>query len=376
MCSTKIHTLYRFSSFSVRLKDHFQTKLSRNYSSLNGIRGRGAQFIGTLINRKPRRVDTHHHIVPDFYAQAVEAAGGDPSGWATPQWSLQSAKEQMSIMGVDIAIMSITAPGTKIYEGKIEKGRDFARKLNEFSASIVQKNPMNFGFFASLPPLTDVEGAIAEIDYAHSTLKADGVTLFTSYDHDKYLGHPLFRLIWIKLNETNSVIFIHPCEAPTPIVNRYMPQPLIDYPHETTRTVADIVLSGTRSSFPNLNIILSHAGGTLPFLGRRMAGAGLIRSLKCPRGPRQILSDLRSFYFDTALSSSPLQLNALLEFADPSKILFGSDVPYASFPLSLYMTKCLDSFFKKNQNKSNQRKLWNNINRNNAKALFSRKIKD
>ncbi|CAF4968974.1 unnamed protein product, partial [Rotaria magnacalcarata] len=203
-----------------------------------------------------------------------------------------------------------------------------------------------------------------------------GFILFTSYDYDKYLGHSSFRPVWTKLNDINSVIFIHPSEAPTTIVNRYMPQPFVDYPHETTRTAADIVLSGTRAAFPNLKIILSHAGGTLPFLGKRLAGAGLIRSLKCPLGPRQILSDLRSFYFDTALSSSVPQLKALLEFADPSKILFGSDVPYASFPLSFYMTKCFDSFFKKNYSKNKHNDILTNINRNNAKALFIRKITD
>ncbi|CAF4798387.1 unnamed protein product [Rotaria sp. Silwood1] len=339
-------------------------------------REHSARIIGSLINRQPRRIDTHHHIVPEFYAQAVQETGGDPAGWPTPKWSFQLAKESMYLLGVELAIVSITAPGTKIYEGNTKKGRIFARKLNEYSANLVKNNTEKLGFFASLPSLIDIDGAIAEIDYAHSVLKADGFTLFTSYGHEKYLGHALFQPIWAKLNEINTVVFIHPSTAPTTTVNRYMPQPLVDYPHETTRTASDIVLSGTRAAFPNIRIILSHAGGTLPFLAQRIAGAGFIRSLNCPRGPRQILSDLRSFYFDTALSSSVPQLKALLEFADPSKIVFGSDVPYASLPVSLYITKCLDSFFKKNYNTNKQKDMWKNINRNNAKALFPQKIKD
>ncbi|CAF3959084.1 unnamed protein product [Rotaria sp. Silwood2] len=340
------------------------------------VRNQSARILGSFINRQPRRIDTHHHIVPEFYAQAVQETGGDPSGWPTPKWYPQLAKRSMSLLGVELAIVSITAPGTKIYEGNKEKGRVLARKLNEYSADLVKNNTGKFGFFASLPSLIDVEGTIAEIDYAHSILKADGFTLFTSYDHGKYLGHSLFQPIWAKLSEINPVVFIHPSEAPTTKVNCYMPQPLVDYPHETTRTVADLVLSGTRAAFPNINIILSHAGGTLPFLAQRIAGAGFIRSLSCPRGPRQILSDLRSFYFDTALSSSVPQLKALLEFADHSKIVFGSDIPYASLPVSLYMTKCLDAFFNKNYNTTKRKDLWHNINRNNAKALFPHKIKD
>lgn len=261
----------------------------------------------------------------------------------------------MSLLGIKTAIASITAPGTKIYEGDIEKGRILARKLNNYSADLVKSDPEKFGFFASLPSLLDVEGAIKEIEYAHSILKADGFTLFTSYGHGQYLGQISFQPIWASLNKLKAVVFIHPSETPTTTVDRYMPQPLIDYPQETTRAASDLVLTGARASFPDVKIILSHAGGTLPFLAQRIAGAGIMPSLKCPRVPLQILADFQSFYYDTALSSSVSQLKALLEFADHSKILFGSDVPYGSLPTSLFVTKSLDYFFngKNNQELKN-----------------------
>lgn len=44
----------------------------------------------------------------------------------------------------------------------------------------------------------------------------------------------------------------------------------------------------------------------------------------------QARRDLGRFYYDTALSTSTPQLSALLEFADASKIVFGSDFPYAA----------------------------------------------
>jgi 6-methylsalicylate decarboxylase len=47
------------------------------------------------------------------------------------------------------------------------------------------------------------------------------------------------------------------------------------------------------------------------------------------RSVRDTLTDLRSFYFDTALSASPSALPALLSFAQPDHILFGSDWPFA-----------------------------------------------
>ncbi|CAF4384784.1 unnamed protein product, partial [Adineta steineri] len=86
-------------------------------------------------------------------------------------------------------------------------------------------------------------------------------------------------------------------------------------------------------------------------------------------------TDFRSFYYDTALSSSIPQLMALLEFADPCKILFGSDVPYAPLPVVIDTTKSLDSFFQKNKI-DKYANLWQSINRGNAKILFPDKIQD
>lgn len=36
-----------------------------------------------------RRIDSHHHIVPPFYAEATMAAGAGPTRGKSPDWSLQ-----------------------------------------------------------------------------------------------------------------------------------------------------------------------------------------------------------------------------------------------------------------------------------------------
>lgn len=58
------------------------------------------------------------------------------------------------------------------------------------------------------------------------------------------------------------------CSGPQLIAD-IVPQPIIDYPQQTTRCAIDIVFRGVLTTHPNINIILSHAGGTLPFLGQR-----------------------------------------------------------------------------------------------------------
>jgi predicted TIM-barrel fold metal-dependent hydrolase len=81
---------------------------------------------------------------------------------------------------------------------------------------------------------------------------------------------------------------------------------------------------------PNISIILSHAGGAVPYLTWRLcAGERNIPNLS-EVAPAGILNYLKRFYYDTAMSSNPYTFGSLTELVDPSKILFGTD--YISGP--------------------------------------------
>ena len=110
--------------------------------------------------------------------------------------------------------------------------------------------------------------------------------------------------------------------------------------------------------YPNLKVILSHAGGFIPYAAHRMA---LICS---PDGTYEAgLNSLRQFYFDTALSGSPTALPSLLAFVDPSHILFGSDWPHAPIEAVNHFTNGLDAY-------PLDAELRAAINHQNAEALF------
>lgn len=97
---------------------------------------------------------------------------------------------------------------------------------------------------------------------------------------------------------------------------------------DTTRTIVDIVFSGTAARCPDLQFIFSHAGGTLPFLTERLVRAPIIDSKLSPRVPRGVLTELKRFYYDTAWAMHPMALASLTRLVDVSQILFGSDYPY------------------------------------------------
>lgn len=238
------------------------------------------------------------------------------------------SKLLMKRLGVQTAILSITAPGACIAKGS--ESLELARQLNEHAAELRDKDPEHFGFFANLPDILDTKGALAEIAYSLDTLHADGVTLFTRYgDNHTYLGHPSLEPIWAELNRRKCVVFVHPTHpVDTTMVNPKLPQPALDYPHETTRAAMDMILAGTRSKYPDCKVILSHAGGTLPYLVSRVATP----MRKAPEFAAQhrmgttyekVMEDFRSFYFDLALSSAPHVLDLALKVIPHDHILYG-----------------------------------------------------
>lgn len=245
---------------------------------------------------------------------------------------MESSEEVMGIIGTTTTIFSLTTPGVTFLTGLA--ARDMNRRVNEYCATIRDSKPTKFGFFASLPSLLDVDGAIEEIRYSLGTLRAEGVILFTRYgDENHYLGHELFRPIWKELNAWGAVVLVHPCmpRDRTPFPLTILPN-VVEFPHETTRTALDLIFSNTKKDNPDCKIILSHGGGTLPYLVGRVGFMELLPHAPVKKTREEIEEEIRSFYFDLALAGHENALNCLLRFVPHDHILFGSDFPYAPKP--------------------------------------------
>jgi aminocarboxymuconate-semialdehyde decarboxylase len=237
-----------------------------------------------------------------------------------------------------------------------------ARRVNEYTATLVEKWPRRFGNFATVP-LPDVVGALHEIEYAYEALNADGIVLLSNYN-GRYLGDPEFEPIWDALNARKAVVFVHPTKPAIETIAG-MPGPLIDYPFDTTRTAVQLVLNGVLSRHQEVKVILSHAGGFLPYASHRFAELtpGVRTDVPTPQG---ILELFHRFYFDTALSSGPAAFPSLIAFAGANRIVYGSDFPYAPASVGGSFTAKLDAY----------RDLTNDehaaINRTNSLSLFPR----
>ncbi len=284
----------------------------------------------------PHRIDVHQHLVPPFWSKDLERHGGDPSGWNSPPWSPEEAISYMDSLEIATGVLSLTAPSIEGWAG--EERADMARRVNDYGADLVQRRTDRFGFFATLA-LPDLDAALIEVGRAFDELKVDGVVLMSNYE-GVYLGHPSFEPIWKELDRRGAVVYIHPSKPQLPLLPG-IPAPITDYPFDSTRTAIDLVTAGHMTRFRSIKVILSHAGGFLPYTAARFAE--LLHALDLKRTVEVLTSDMQAFYFDTALST-PTALPSLLAFAAPGHILFGSDYPYAPVAVATSFTRHLDAY--------------------------------
>jgi predicted TIM-barrel fold metal-dependent hydrolase len=258
------------------------------------------------------RIDVHHHVVPPEFADdsmPIKVPDIDAQLRSMDSWHIQAA---------------ITSLTPRVVLKNLHRLREVARASNEFQARMLRDHPARFGAFALLP-LPDVDGALEEIAYALDVLRLDGVGLFSSVN-DTYLGDPLYEPVVDELNRRHAVVFIHPthCEAPDH-TRLHAPPFVVEYVFDTTRAIVNLIYTGTLRRCPNVRFIIAHGGGTVPFLAQRIS---MLEGHRHAKGVTDVIPTLRSLYYETASTTSSFALRSLQELADPTHILWGSDLPF------------------------------------------------
>jgi predicted TIM-barrel fold metal-dependent hydrolase len=268
------------------------------------------------------RIDVHHHISPPAYLDAL----GDEVGPPLKKWSLAKSIEDMDEGEVATAIVSVTQITMRLDDrGRI---RRLARDCNDYAAKIIADHRGRFGMFTALP-MPDIEGCLKEIEYGLDVLKADGVGLYTSY-RDKWLGDPAFDPIFAELDRRKAVVYVHPA-TPDCCVNLVpgIQDANIEYGTDTTRAIARMIFGGAAQRFPNVRIIWSHAGGTMPFLIERFMRTATFPEFR-QKLPGGFLPEAQRFYYDIAQASNKAALSCARQVIPASHFVFGTDYPYRS----------------------------------------------
>jgi predicted TIM-barrel fold metal-dependent hydrolase len=272
-------------------------------------------------------IDVHFHLIPQFYRDAVYEAGSGPAIGRYPDWTPALALDLMDNNGIALSLLSLGQPGVGFMPQ--EKAAAFARRCNDYAAELIAQHPKRFGCFGLLP-MHDIGLAIAEAQYCLDTLHFEGISLFASYG-ETFLGDTAFDPLLHYLDARNTVVHIHPSLHPSS-KSLDLPWPgfMIEYPFDTTRAAVNLLFSGALERFANIKFILSHAGGTLPFLAWRLSVAPMIDKRLKQRSREDIFAGLRTFWYDNALACGAAPMGALSKIAAPERIVFGCDWPFCS----------------------------------------------
>ena len=299
-----------------------------------GLLALGGDSLSAATPQPRGIIDVHNHYAPPEFLQFYKDHKVTPL--PNVGWGLQRQLHDMDVGGVAVAMLSSFTP----YDvGTVAERRALSRSLNEYGADLVRQHPKRFGLLATIP-LPDVEGCMAEIAYALDHLHADGVMVYTSAG-DRWIGHPDFDAIHREWDRRHAVVLLHPsaptcCRGLVPGV----PDAIIELPTDTTRAIASLVFGGVTQRYRNIRFVVSHGGGTMPFLIERfLSGSsaefvpgvvtqGAKMPLKVP--PGGTLNELRRMYYDTATISNPVAMRALKTVVTPSQIVFGTDFWYVT----------------------------------------------
>ena len=229
-------------------------------------------------------------------------------------------------------VLSLPSTPGVWFDGAAGSPHDLARMCSDFGAEMVRDHPGRYGLFAPLS-MIDIDATLKEIEYVFDTLHADGVNLQTNYG-DKWLGDAAYKPVLEELNRRKAVAYVHPLVASCcgRLSVGAFPA-VIEVPHDTTRTVTSLLLSGSFARERDIKWLFSHGGGTIPFLAGRIESFYEQRARAASGfAPDGIEAEFRRLYYDTANATHPAAMAALMKLVPVSQITYGTDYPY--FPLN------------------------------------------
>lgn len=277
-------------------------------------------------------IDMHHHgRPPSFYEglarRGMKIFGGRPF---PPANVPANTIAMMDRVGLSHVIMS--APDAESVFADKDFGVEQCRLINEHFASMMSRWPDRFGAFVTLP-MPHIDASLEELAYGMDTLGFDGVLIMSSY-LGRYSGSPEFDPILEECNRRGALVFVHPA---TPIgMDQFqisIPSFVLEFVNDTSRCLTNMLMNDVHERFPRIRFLFSHAGGNIPFLAPRLALLDLFakpdNKLSVEEARAKVLTALRGFYYDTALSAVDSVFGTLKDTVGLDRVVFGSDAPQA-----------------------------------------------
>jgi aminocarboxymuconate-semialdehyde decarboxylase len=251
---------------------------------------------------------------------------------------------RMAEIGVDLQLISplvsfTTWPGSAA-------DVELSRGLNQSTADCVAASD---GRFAGLAALALGEPARAADELARAVEEHGfGGAVVGTYAGDRPLDHPSLEPVFAEIERRGLVLLMHPTTAiadppppgrgwhqaaqPAPSWEEYTLTTILAWPNETARATARLIFAGTLERHPELHLVLSHGGGSLPFLRGRLNLAYSAPEHEYNPDCHAHIGKPPGDYFDQLLFDTAVgaaeSLHFLIDTVGAERVVLGTDDPF------------------------------------------------
>lgn len=198
-----------------------------------------------------------------------------------------------------------------------EDAANLCREANQELAAVVANNRDIYPAGVAMIPMNNLKEAVKIMEEVAASEELVGIQLFTRA-LGKSIADSSYRIIFETSQQLNLPIWLHPVFDDRKPDNNI----IFSWEYELAQSMLQIVQAGLYQEFPDLKVIVHHAGAMVPFFAER------IHHIL----PKEQADDFHKFYVDTAILGNPKALDLTVDYFGADHVLFGTDAPLGIAP--------------------------------------------
>lgn len=266
------------------------------------------------------RIDVFAHVLPErFYAKMLAIEPTIPQVYAFFNNPVLTDMEQRRALwdGSTKQVISFVNALPEDYVGPDEAAA-LCREANEELLELLRANRDMFEAAVGMVPMNNIDEAVAIVaDQVVADPDMVGIQVFTRA-MGKSIADEEFRPLFAALAAAGVPAWLHPVFDGRKPDNNIV----FSWEYELTQAMLQMVQAGLFQEFPELKVIVHHAGAMAPFF------AGRIDRIL----PTAQSADFRKFYVDTAILGNPRALDLTVDYFGIDHVVFGTDAPFGILP--------------------------------------------
>ena len=277
-----------------------------------------------LMRKEAPAIGPRLERIDDDFA-VLDVAGSSYRPFPRGAWDMEKRLADMDRAGIDMQVVSNT-PQTFLYNQDAALTAALAALQNDQIAKAVAAHPDRLLGIATLP-MQAPELAADELRRAMRKLGLKGAQIGSNVN-GRNLDDPALEPLWAAANELGAFIMVHPTQiAGADRLKSYYLVNLIGNPLDTTIAAAALVFGGVIERYANINFLMVHGGGFLPYQIGRFKHGWQVRPEPQAKLKTPPAASLDRLLFDTILHGQPA-LEFLVLSCGASRVLLGSDYPF------------------------------------------------